>query len=55
MLRGEIVALNQYCLLEGKTKGTRLTPYYLTQKKLLSLLNYITTIQVVSKKSYKEE
>ncbi len=54
MLRGEIVALDHYCPLGGKTRGTRSTLYY-SSKKLPSLAYFITIIQIVSKESYKEK
>ncbi len=54
MLRGEIVAPNHYYPLGGKTRGQGqhlITP----KEELPSPAYFTTTIQVVSKKSYKEE
>jgi hypothetical protein len=55
LLKGEIAALDHYHLPEGKTKGTRSTPYY-SIKQINPLLTYfIITIHIVSKESYKEK
>ncbi len=54
MLKGEIVALDDYYPLGGKTRGQGqhlITP----QKELPSPTYFITTIQVVNKMSYKKE
>ncbi len=54
MLRGEIVAPNHYYPLGGNIRGQGqhlITP----KEELPSPAYFITTIQVVSKKSYKEE
>jgi len=41
LLRGEIAALDHYCPLEGKTKGTRSTPYYSIERIIfINLLYY---------------
>jgi len=54
LLRGEIVAPNHYCPLGDKTKGTRSTLYYSTEE-LPSLAYFTTIIQIINKKSYKEQ
>ncbi len=54
MLRGEFVIPNRHHPSRGKTKGTRLTPYYSKKNKLPSLAYFTTTIQLISKKSHKE-
>jgi hypothetical protein len=48
LLRDKIVALDHYYPPQGKTKGTRSTPYSSTRKKLPSLAYFTTTTQVVS-------
>ncbi len=52
LLRGEIVALNYYHFSRGKTKG-RGQHFNIPQKELPSLAYFITTTQIVNKKSYK--
>jgi hypothetical protein len=54
VLRGEIASPNHYRPLRGKTRGQGwhfITP----QKELPSLAYFTTTIQVLSKRSYKEK
>jgi hypothetical protein len=54
MLRGEIVASDHNCPIGGKTRGQG-QHLITSQKELPSLAYFTTTIQVVNKKSYKEE
>jgi hypothetical protein len=53
VLRGEIVALDHYCPLGGKIKGQG--QHFITSQELPSLIYFTTNIQIIRKKSYKEE